>query len=285
MKEEVPIGWGERRKLLLSAGLAFALGFAMAAPFFSPSLRSRIQSILIEAEVPVTDYYQAPIELIEARAEEGDLLCHKVLFNRYSSALLGGINLTKAEKWKKLYVSEVMKRAVAGDAASQFMLSEDRRYGGVFFMKDEVEGWDWLMKSVAGGSVEARYRLAVEYWQGRDVGGGNYVGKNKPLAFKMYEEVGKTFDPMWLQKPEHQRWALISQQRVIEHLESSSPVEAYAWSCVYLHLYASTFHQGEGSVHGISGRIRNKLSDDQVSAARKRSRELLAEIEANKAKK
>ena len=70
MKEEVPIGWGERRKLLLSAGLAFALGFAMAAPFFSPSLRSRIQSILIEAEVPVTDYYQAPIELIEARGAD-----------------------------------------------------------------------------------------------------------------------------------------------------------------------------------------------------------------------
>ena len=285
MKEKVPSWWCEHRSLLLSFGLAFALGFATAALVFSPSLRSRIQSLVAESEEPVSDHYKAPIGLIESRAEAGDLVCQKVLFHRYSNPLLGKLDLTKAEKWKKSYVSEVMKRAASGDAASQLILSGDLRYGGPFFLKDEVEGWDWLMKSVAGGSVEARYRLAVEYWQGRDVGGGNYVGKNKPLAFKMYEEVGKTFDPMWLQKPEHQRWALISQQRVIEHLESSSPVEAYAWSCVYLHLYASTFHQGEGSVHGISGRIRNKLSDDQVSAARKRSRELLAEIESKNAKK
>jgi len=285
MKEYVPGGWGERRKLFLSVVLAFAVGFAAAAVFFSDSLRSRIQSIVIKSDVPVSDYYKAPIELIEVRAQDGDLLCQKVLFNRYSSPLLGNLDLTKAERCKNLYVSEVMKRAVAGDVASQYMLSVDMRDGGPFFMKDEIEGRKWLMKSVEGGSIEARCHLALEYWQGRPAGGGYYAEKNKPLAFKIYEEIGKTFDPTWVQKPEQERWALISQQRVIEYLETSSPVEAYAWTCVYLHLYSSSYHQGLGGVNEASRRIRDKLSDDQVAAGQKRSRELLAEIEAKKAKK
>ena len=285
MKEKVPSWWGERRSLLLSVCLSFALGFAAAATFFSTSLRSGIQSLVAQSEEPVSDHYKAPIGLIESRAEAGDLVCQKVLFHRYSDPLLGKLDLTKAEKWKKSYVSEVMKRAVAGDVVSQFMLSEDMRYGGAFFLKDEVEGLNWLTKSATAGYMLARYTLARHYHLGTHIGEGDFVGKNKDLALKLYVEIAKTYDPKWHQRPKAQQWAANSQDQLIELLESSSPIAAYAWDGVYLHMYGLRDKEEYWNHNYRSLRLRKKLSDEQVASALQLSKEILTEIEADKAKK
>jgi TPR repeat protein len=285
MKEYVPGGWGESSKLFLSVVLAFAVGFAAAAVFFSDSLRSSIQSIVNKSDVPVSDYYKAPIELIESRAEAGDLACQKVLFHRYSNPLLGKIDLTKAEKWKKLYVSEVMKRASSGDSDSQLILSGDLRYGGPFFLKDDVEGLNWLIKSATAGSMEARYTLAQHYHEGTHVGGGDFVGQDKALALKLYLEIAKTYDPQWHQRPKAQQWAANSQAHLIYILESSSPIEAYAWDGIYLHMYGPHYNESYQNNNYRSLRLRKKLSDEQVASALQLSKDILAEIEADKAKK
>jgi TPR repeat protein len=285
MKEKVPSGLGERRKLFLSVGLAFAVGFAAAAPFFSDSLRSRIQSLVAEAEEPVSDYYKAPIELIEARAEAGDLVCQKVLFHRYSDPLLGKLDLTKAERWKKLYVSEVMKRAGSGDPASQLILSGELRYGGPFFLKDEVESLNWLIKSATAGSMEARYTLAQHYRVGTHIGEGDFVGQNKALALKLYVEIAKTYDPQWYLRPKAQQWAANSQDQLIQILESSSPIEAYAWDGIYLHMYGLRDKESYQNHNYRSLRLRKNLSDEQVASALHLSKEILTEIESKKAKK
>ena len=280
----MPSGWGERRKLFLSVGLAFAMGFAAAAVFLSDSLRSRIQSIVVKSDVQASDYYQAPIELIEARAEAGDLACQKVLFHRYSDPLLGKLDLTKAERWKSLYVSEVMKRASSGDPDSQLILSDDLRYGGPFFLKDEVEGLNWLIKSATAGSMKARYTLAQHYHSGTHVGGGDFVGHDKALALKLYVEIAKTYDPQWHQRPKDQQWAANSQDKVIGLLEVNSPVEAYAWDGVYQHMYGFRYKE-DWQPHYRSLRIRNKMTNEQVASALQLAKEILKEIDANTAKK
>jgi TPR repeat protein len=285
MREKEPSGWGSRRRLLLSVGLAFALGFAIAVLIFSPSLRSRIQTLFAESEETISDYYKAPIELIESRAEGGDLVCQKVLFHRYSNPLLGKLDLTNAEKWKKSYVSEVMKRAASGDAASQLILSGELRYGGPFFLKDEVEGLNWLIKSATAGSMEARYTLAQHYRIGTHIGEGDFVGQNKALALKLYVEIAKTYDPQWHQRPEAQQWAANSQNQLIEILEfSGSPMEAYAWYAVYFHLYGFR-DKDDWQSSARSNRIRKRLSNDQVASAQQLSKEILAEIDAKKSNK
>ena len=285
MREKELSGWGENRRLLLSVGLVFVLGFAIAALIFSPIFRSRIQSIFAESEEPISDYYKAPIELIESRAEAGDLICQKVLFRRYSDPLLGRLDATKAEKWKKSYVSEVMKRAASGDAASQLILSDDLMYGGAFFLKDEIEGLNWLIKSANSGNMEARYTLARHYHLGTHIGGGDFVGQNKALALRLYAEIAKTYDPKWRERPVAQQWAANSQNQLIELFSSSSPVEAYAWDGVYSHMYGLRDNEDYWKYASRSLGLRKKLTDKEVASALQLSKDTLAEIEANKAKK
>jgi TPR repeat protein len=154
-----------------------------------------------------------------------------------------------------------------------------------FFLKDEVESLNWLIKSATAGSMEARYTLAQHYRVGTHIGEGDFVGQNKALALKLYVEIAKTYDPQWYLRPKAQQWAANSQDQLIQILESSSPIEAYAWDGIYLHMYGLRDKESYQNHNYRSLRLRKNLSDEQVASALHLSKEILTEIESKKAKK
>ena len=287
MKEAEPTFRLNDRRFLAGVALAFGLGFVISAAIFSShSMLKQPDAQLVPANQMYRPY-KAPIEEVESRAQAGDLKSQVALSYIYSDPGLY-LDTVKSEKWRKSYVKEVMKRAAAGDADCQYRLFEHMGSGDEFFLKDDSASLKWLQASAKGGSLAARMTMAAGYWNGT-----MSIEENRQAALRIYEDISKTYDLDWAQKAYGERFSLRAQRILISRLQQiDSLVEAYAWASVCSHLHnvsvlklRNVDDEEKPSIGEVLRDIRMHLTIEQVTAAQKRSHEILAEIEANKAKK
>ncbi len=159
--------------------------------------------------------------------------------------------------------AEFAKRARDGDPKMQLSLGE-HYFNGTFQIKDEAEALKWVTKASEAGHVPAHARLGYLY--------ANMKGslRDQTLAHKFYLKAAMHGD-------------VDSQYIVGFHLVKGEGVErdaitAYAW----FNVSAASFHHDSARMRDL---IAENLTPAQIDEAQKLSRQLLAEIEANQAKK
>jgi TPR repeat protein len=131
-------------------------------------------------------------------------------------------------------------------------------------IKDVEEALKWFKRASEGGNIDAKKSIANLY----DTGGE--VGYDATMASKLYLEVALTGD-VWSQR-------LLGFRYRNGNGLSVDSVESYAW-----------FNVCASSDDSVAAMERDEaaktLTRAQILAAQKRSREILKEIEAKKAKK
>ncbi len=131
-------------------------------------------------------------------------------------------------------------------------------------IKDVEEALKWFKRASEGGNIDAKKSIANLY----DTGGE--VGYDAAMASKLYLEVALTGD-VWSQR-------LLGFRYRNGNGLSVDAVESYAW----FNVCASS---GDSVAAMERDEAAKTLSRAQILAAQKRSREILKEIEAKKAKK
>jgi TPR repeat protein len=139
-------------------------------------------------------------------------------------------------------------------------------------IKDVEEALKWLKKSSEGGYMEAKKSLGSMYDD------GNVVDVDRVTASKYYLEVALSGDV------DYQRLMGVRFQEGLGVSGDANPDlsgdlnEAYAW----FNVAASN---GDSRAAGLREDVAKSLDTEWILAAQKRSREILKEIEAKKAKK
>jgi TPR repeat protein len=139
-------------------------------------------------------------------------------------------------------------------------------------IKDVEEALKWLKKSSEGGYMEAKKSLGSMYDD------GNVVDVDRVTASKYYLEVALSGDV------DYQRLMGVRFQEGLGVSGDANPDlsgdlnEAYAW----FNIAASN---GDTQAAGLREDVAKSLDSERILAAQKRSREILKEIEAKKAKK
>jgi TPR repeat protein len=155
--------------------------------------------------------------------------------------------------------NETKLKAEKGDAKAQTSLAFFYRIGrGV--AKDDFEAAKWNLKSAKQGNITAQFATGNYYTQG--------IGVQKDLAegIKWYRKAAEQGDVL-------SQWALGNSYRFGDGV-TKDEIEAYAWF-----MTAGNFPM---ALYGRAA-IEKSLSPQQIQSGQKRSKELLALIEKNKA--
>jgi TPR repeat protein len=131
-------------------------------------------------------------------------------------------------------------------------------------IKDTEEALKWFRRASEGGYVESKRILGNLYHSGQN------VAADPVMASKLYLEVAMAGDV------ECQRVMGVRYQHGFG--VSADLEEAYAW----FNIAASN---GDSQAAGLREDVAKSLESEPILAAQKRSRELLKEMEAKKAKK
>jgi len=161
---------------------------------------------------------------------------------------------TKAMKW-------LMKAAEHRNAEAQLMISVLYAKGdGV--TRDYAEASKWLMKSALQGYAQAQYEVGLEYEK------GSGVPQDFAEAFK------------WYKKAAFQGHMDAQVQVGICYFAGEvipkNSIEGYAW-------FNLAAFSGHAHVAEYFAALKNEITSEQIAAGQKRSKELLKQIEANKA--
>lgn len=158
---------------------------------------------------------------------------------------------------------EVLRRAKAGDPKWQ-MATGNGYFDGVFQIKDDAEAVKWITLASDAGHIPAHARLGFLY----DNMNGSL--RDRSLAFKYYLKSAI--------HGERESQYIVGNRLLKGDGVAIDGLAAYAW----FNVCAASFHREAGLIRDLIGR---ELSPTQIDEAQKLSRQLLAEIEANLAKK
>ena len=158
---------------------------------------------------------------------------------------------------------EVVRRAKAGDPKWQLAVGNDY-FDGVFQIKDDAEAVKWITLASDAGHIPAHARLGFLY--------DNMKGslRDRSLAFKYYLKSAI--------HGERESQYIVANRLLKGDGVAIDGLAAYAW----FNVCAASFHRDAGVMRDL---ISRELSPTQIDEAQKLSRQLLAEIEANLAKK
>ena len=158
---------------------------------------------------------------------------------------------------------EVVKRDKAGDPKWQVAVG-NAYFDGVFQAKDDAEAVKWITFASDAGHIPAHARLGFLY--------DNIKGslRDRSLAFKYYLKSAI--------HGERESQYIVANRLLKGDGVAIDGLAAYAW----FNVCAASFHRDAGVMRDL---ISRELSPTQIDEAQKLSRQLLAEIEANLAKK
>ena len=158
---------------------------------------------------------------------------------------------------------EMVRRAKAGDPKWQVAFG-NAYFDGVFQPKDDAEAVKWITLASDAGHIPAHARLGFLY--------DNIKGslRDRSLAFKYYLKSAI--------HGERESQYIVANRLLKGDGVAIDGLAAYAW----FNVCAASFHRDAGVMRDL---ISRELSPTQIDEAQKLSRQLLAEIEANLAKK
>jgi len=160
-------------------------------------------------------------------------------------------------------IADLRKKAEAGDAGAQFNLGLMYHFGqGV--PKDEKEAAKWWRLSAEQGYADGQYRLGITYYLGSDVP-------------KDYKEAAK-----WTRKAAEQGHARAQYHLGMIHKDGTGVIKDYVAAYSWYDLAASNGDEDGAKWPDL---LAKHMTPEQIAKAQEMSKELLKQIEANKAAK
>jgi TPR repeat protein len=207
-----------------------------------------------------------PLQLLQRRVDDGDPEAQRLMAIRF----LGGEGvLRSAEESKKLYDLSVS----GGNAQAMYELACLHDTGTPGFPRDAAVAWDLYFRAAKAGQIDAMGYVSEAFEGGpsKDLV-TSYAWRS--LAIHLHQLSDRRSD-ISFKVDGALRWMGIVAYDQVNYRNDPS---------------YNDYTSGSTSLHVLRhenwlGRISRKLSDADILLAQKRSRELLAEIEAKKAKK